>query len=1537
MGSNGTTGFEIAIIGMSGRFPGAKDIHTFWLNLKNGVESICFVTAEELEKTGFAASLADNPRYVGSKGGALEDKELFDAAFFDYSAREAEILDPQMRLLHECAWSSLEDAGYNPETYRGLIGLFAGASSHFNWEASLLLSGKKREYGEFFVAQLIDPDYLATRVSYKLNLKGPSVTVQTACSTSLVAVHLACRALLSGECSMALAGGVTVYTENNPGYIYEEGMILSRDGHCRTFDQNASGTVGGEGVGMVVLRSLDDALTDGDHIYTVIKGSASNNDGMRKVGYTAPSVEGQSQAILAAMHMAEVEPESIGYVETHGSGTILGDPIEIEALKLSFDTKERGFCAIGSVKTNIGHLDRAAGIAGLIKAVLALTHRQIPPSLHFETPNPKIDFETTPFYVNTKLTGWKNGKYPLRAGVSSFGIGGTNVHIVLEEAPAREKVSTGREWQIIPLSARTPHALDRAAEHLAAFLEKYPGVNLTDAAYTLQVGRKHFPYRKMLVCSGSPEARQTLSTPQSKKVHSYFLEKESRLVVFMFPGLGAQYVNMGRELYEREEIFRQEMDRCFGILTGLVDYNIKDILYPQRPDEVVDGLEQTEVAQPVLFVFEYALARLLLRWGIRPHMLIGYSFGEYVAACLSGVFSLEDALKLVVTRGELVQKLPEGGMLSVPLPGDQVEPLLPGALSIAIDNGPSCVVSGPGKAVAAFEEELKKRKTLCIRLPLSHAIHSQMMEPILAEFRACLEKMSLNPPQIPYISNVTGKRIGDGEAVDPRYWCRHLRQTVQFADGLRELMKDPDALFVEVGPGHELSALLQRHLGKDRQFPVVNLVKHPDREMSDVYLLLTRLGILWMYGLEPDWPAFYAKERRYRVPLPTYPFEGKRYWLESDIYKLGREKASGGTPMKKKANIADWFYLPQWERSPLLSLHPLELPQEGCRLVLIDDSPLCASLVKRLSQEAADLIKVRRGDGFRKLDDREYEINPLESDDYVLLMEELQGIGVIPAVIIHPWSISHRQTDSTNDLGLYSLLYLSRAIDKQGFSGELNLFIVTANLYEVVGNETLEPRKAPVTGLARVIPQEYSYIKCRSIDIVVPEARSDEEEKLVEWLAKELSSPSADVVIAYRAGYRWVQTFKPIQLEDDGGDIPVLRQGGVYLITGGLGNMGFTLARFLARTVGARLILTGRTPLPPEEKWDIYLELYEDDDAAVIKIRKIMELKQLGAEVLFQGCDAADDEAMQQIVARAEEKFGPINGVIHAAGEMSAEWFRPLDAVSTEDFKQHFKSKLYGLTTLGKLFNEKELDFGLLVSSPASILGGLGHTAYAAANCFVDAYVYHLNQKNSRIWTAVNWGDWQLGKEGTDGQPVNDPLAYLRMSAQEGVQTFQRILKYCRVNQVVVSAADFQERIDQWVKLEFMKDSDHEEEGQQVTFHSRPDLLTPYVEPSTQMEKTLAVVWQKYFGIDMIGIDDNFFELGATSLDMIQLNRKIRQKTSKDIPVVALFQYPNIRSLGLHLSKNKKDNTQIQKGKERSAKMHKRRMAMQSRTRTKRV
>jgi len=888
----------IAVIGLAGRWPGARDPGEFWRNLVAGVESISRLRDHELE-AGDAALWA-HPDFVKARA-VLADADLFDAEFWGMYPKEAEITDPQHRVFMECAWEALEDAGYDSQSYAGSIGVYAGCSMNTYFVRNLC---SDREFVDEFTRTyqvgsypaLVGNhiDFLATRIAYKLNLRGPAITVQSGCSTSLVAIVQACQSLLAYQADMMLAGGVSISFPQKRGYLYQPDGMVSPDGHCRTFDEKAQGTVFGSGSAVVLLKRLEDALADGDHIYAVARGFALNNDGSAKVGFAAPGVEGQSEVIAMAQAMAGVSPASIQYLEAHGTATPLGDPIEIAAATRAFraGTQAKQFCAIGTAKTNVGHLDVAAGATGFIKTVLSLEHEQLPPTLHFERPNPKLDLENSPFYINAKLADWKRSHDPRRAGVSAFGVGGTNAHVVLEEAPLAEPSAVTRAGQLLVLSARTTAALDVAGKKLAEFLRHHSATNLADVAHTLQSGRKAFEYRTFVVAANASEAIAKLEAGAGKRVSA-----KKPPVVFMFPGQGAQYPGMGRGLYEAEPEYRRWVDACCEILQPLLPQDLREVLYsanPQKDDEkAMTKLKSTVFAQPAIFVTEFALAKLWMSWGITPAAMIGHSIGEFVAACLGGVFSLEDALRLVATRGRLMQDLPAGTMLAVRLPEAELRPLLPPNVSIAAVNSPAlCVASGEVADIQILEKTLEARGIVARPLHTSHAFHSAMMDPVIAPFAKVVEQVELNPSTIPCVSCVSGDWVTTEQTTAPRYWATHLREPVRFADGVAALARLENPVLLEVGPGNTLSTLASQHPAKASGQIVVSSLPDASRKTGDVEAVLNALGTLWAAGVQPDWPAFHKDERLHRVSLPTYRFERKRYWIEPNQNEAKAASAS---------------------------------------------------------------------------------------------------------------------------------------------------------------------------------------------------------------------------------------------------------------------------------------------------------------------------------------------------------------------------------------------------------------------------------------------------------------------------------------------------------------------------------------------------------------------------------------------------------------------------------------------------------------------
>jgi acyl transferase domain-containing protein len=1504
-------GINIAVIGMGCRFPGARNVESFWDNLRRGVESVSFFSDEELLAAGVDPIELRHPGYVKAAA-ILGDVEQFDAHFFGYSPRDAELLDPQQRIFLECVWEALENAGYQPDNCGVSVGVYAGVGFNTYLRNNILANPRLAEsINPYQLILLNDKDFLASRVSYKLNLKGPSVVVQTACSTSLVAVHLACQSLLSYECDMAVAGGVTVRVPEVSGYIYKEGGVTSPDGHCRAFDAKARGMIGGNGAGVVVLKRLEEALADRDQILAVIKGSAINNDGAGKVGFTAPSIDGQAEAIRAAQAIAGVEPETVGYIEAHGTGTTLGDPIEIAALTQAFGagSGSKNFCAIGSVKTNIGHLDVAAGVANLIKAVLVLQHGTIPPSLHFESPNPRIDFANSPFFVNAKAREWRTVATPRRAGVSSFGMGGTNSHVVLEEARAEAESAGSRPWALIALSARSEAALNTATANLASHLSLRDDLDLADVAFTLHTGRKSFDHRRVAVCRDTREAVSLLTSREPLHVFTGAVGEVAPEVVFMFPGQGSQYVGMGRELYEREPAFRAEVDRCAELLKPETHFDIREILYPVEAarEEAERRIDQTFFTQIALFVVEYAMARLWMSWGVRPRAMVGHSIGEYVAACLAGVMSLEDALRLVALRGRLMQEAPRGLMLAVSLGEEELEPLLPEAVSLAAVNGPaSCVVSGAAPIIESFESRLLGQGVKCRRLRTSHAFHSEMMQPVSERFVAAMRDIRLQSPRAPYLSNLTGAWIKEEEATSPDYWANHLRHTVRFWANAQELLKMPaNQVILEVGPGQTLGAMTKRSFTASAERLVLSSMRWPQQEVSDVEFLLTSLGRLWLAGVEVSWRDFYAAEPRRRVALPTYPFERQRYWIEAP----GKEFDTRTTPLHRNPNVDEWLFAPAWKRT-LPPAGDVTTSQQW--LLFLDECGLGEEIGRVLSEIPQNVVTVRKGSCFRRLSVTSYEIDQRRQDDYYALLKELQERGQFPDRIVYLCAVTaddcHAPTietfDEIQETVFNSLLRLTQALATAPAPARAQLCVVSNGMQMVTGGEALRPEKATLLGLCKVIPLELPNITCRSLDVTLP-AAGELPGRLSKLMAAELLSSAAEPVVAYRRSQRWAQTFENAPVGAVAMSGVRIKEDGVYLITGGLGKIGLLLASHIAETPGVRLVLVGRSIPPVVEDWETWQATDQAHDETAQKLRALRDVKALGAEVVVAEADVADRRRMRSVLDDVRSRFGRLDGVIHAAGLVGESWLQPIQDTDWQLVEAHFRPKAHGLLVLDELLRDFSPDFCILVSSLSSILGGVGYAAYASANSFMDALAQGHNVKDGAPWMSVNWDGWQT-QVAPEAEVATASPTQLGIVAREGVRAFARLLPLTGMApQLVVSTADLDARIQdlnarikRFAGRRERTSAAHETAGEAAApTHRRAGVRGDYVAPASELERNLAEVWEDALGIDRIGVYDSFFELGGDSLLATHILPQLRENLQVELTLRDVFETPTIAGL----------------------------------------
>jgi phthiocerol/phenolphthiocerol synthesis type-I polyketide synthase E len=1470
----------IAIIGLAGRFPGGRNAREYWQGLLDGVEMISFFSDEELALSKIDPALLADPNYVKA-GGYLHGFEEFDAPFFQMTRSEAEAADPQQRVFLEIAWEALEHAGYDPENYGGRIGVYGGAGKNHYAYRIFQNPALQQRYGGLQISIGNDPDMLATQLAYKLNLKGPSLTVQTACSTSLVAVHQACQSLLMYESDMVLAGGVSIRSLQKEGYLFQEGSILSPDGHCRTFDAQAKGTVPGDGAGLVVLKRLEDAVTDGDTIYAVIRGSAINNDGSLKTGFTAPSVEGQANVIAEALAIADVEPETIQYVETHGTATPLGDPIDVKALTLGYQasTGRNRSTKIGSVKTNIGHLDTAAGVASLIKTALSLSNDQIPQTLHFEQGNPQIDFANLPFAVLIEAGTYDRTGEPARAAVSSFGIGGTNAHVILEEAPEAAHEPAHRKAQLLLLSAKTDTALKTATDHLVEHLRTATDAPLADIAYTLQEGRRGFAHRRFVVAGEHGVAAELLAALDAKRVVTRLNETEQQPLVLLFPGQGAQYVGMARELYETEPLFKKTLDQCAELLKPQLGRDLRELFYPaeENREAASELLKQTQFTQPAIYVIEYAMAQLLLSFGIRPAAMIGHSIGEYVAATLAGVLSAEDAVSLIADRARLMQSLPSGKMLAVALSEQAVQAHLSGTLSVAAVNGPNaCVVAGPEEEILELNARLQALEATTSLLNTSHAFHSAMMDSILPQFEERVRQVQLRAPELPYLSNVSGTWITAEQATDPSYWVQHLRQAVRFSDGISALLKmEDDLLFLEAGPGNVLSTLVRQQAKEAGRnvAGVFSVLRHRDDQTSDVTYLLHTMGQLWLHGAKIDWNGFHGEAKRRRVPLPTYPFERKSYLIEATEASVVQAAAT-------KRPEVDRYYLPTWQRT---APAPRTTEATGVTLFFADKHGVAEACAERLS---ASTVIVREDAEFKQLAPNEFALNPANPDDYKALINALENADQLPKRIVHAWNVTDEALghDRAQEIGFYSLVFLAQALGEVTVPEPIALTVLTHGLQDVTGQALQAPERATLYGALKVIAQENAKITTHTIDLLINEifTATEAEAKaahLLDPLVRELLADSDDFHIAYRNGVRWTQTFAPTTMP--AGEPTTLRQGGVYLITGAAQGSGLAYAEYLSATCNARLVL-----IDSEEA------LNATADSA-----RWQSLQVRGGDVLILAADLASEADVARAVRDAQTAFGTLHGVIHAVDVRGTGL---MQLKTREQFASVLDLNVRPVLALQTALHGAELDFFALQSSTLAALGGFGQVEHVAAYNFYDAFAQSLASQGIHAF-SINWSQWQSDtwqEEQMVLMPdVQAQLKDLRdtfgLSDTEALTAFETVLA-SGWPRALVSTLDFAQVLQEQKSLtaaSFLKGADNARSGQAQETDEN------YIGPSNEIEATLAEMWQELLGIDRIGMHEDFFGLGGNSLLSIQIIARLRKLFNVEVAMTAIFEATTISAL----------------------------------------
>ncbi len=1501
----------VAIVGIGCRFPGAKDPEAFWSLLSEGREAISVVPEARWRADDFFDPDPAKPGKMNTRwGGFLDDVDRFDASFFGISPREAEGMDPQHRLLLEVAWAALEDAGYAPESLAGsAAGIFVGI---FMDDYRRLQMADPSAI-DAFVAPGTIFSIAANRLSYFFDFHGPSVALDTACSSSLVAVHLACQALRDGDATFALAGGVNVLLTPGPTIEMAKSGLMAPDGRCKSFDARANGYVRGEGAGLVALKLLSRALEDGDRVYAVIRGSAVNQDG-RSNGLTAPNPRAQEAVIREAYRRARIAPSEVDYVEAHGSGTAVGDPIEAKGLGavVAPGRPAERPCRIGAVKTNFGHLETAAGVAGLIKVALSLAHGELPPTLNYQTPSPLIPFDELRLEVVTRRIPWPeraDRPGPAYAGVSSFGFGGTNAHVVLAAAPARPAAETTPErTRLLVLSAPTPEALEATHARLANDLAARPDRDLGDVAWTLTVGRQRFQHRKTLIASTAADAAEALLGSSPERVATRLGVARSRPIAFLLPGLGDHYVNMGAGLYRDEPVFRHSFDRCAELFRPHLGLDLRAVVFAVdegAPTAAAGGLDlrrllrrggtplaadsplaRTEIAQPAVFAFEIALAALLASWGIRPAAVLGYSLGEYTAACLAGVFSLEAAVALVAARAQAIAELPMGAMLAIPLPEAEARGLLRGELGLAAVNGPALsVLSGPVEGIEETEAELTRRGTSSSRIPTTHAFHSRSLVPAAERLAALVRTTPREEPRIPILSNLTGRRLTAHEATDPEYWARHMCETVRFADGLAGLSEEGSPILVEVGPGFGLSSLAKLQ-GGDAPVDAIPTVRNAADGRKDRDFLLGALGRIWLAGGEVDLRTGFAGERRGRVSLPTYPFERKRYWHTARQPNLAPVGEAG-----RPDPPDDRFWVPVWKQSPR------PLPRSGPkRTLVLSMGPFGRSLADRLAAAGDEvaLAEARlEGVGGTGLG-----VVPGEAASYERLLEALPWT---PERVVHLWlaePIDHggrRDLNDLNDLndlylgdearfaraqewGFLALVYLARALGSRRAQG-VEVVVVTEGVEAVAAGDRTDPDKATVRGALRVVPQEYLGFALRAIDI----DRSGSAD-LVGRLAREVGSGAEETSVAYRGGQRWVEVHERIRFPPSTAEDLPIRPGGVYVVTGGLGEVGSQLAEGLATSGPVQLVLLGRTEMPTVEERDRRLAEAKAGDPALARLARWARLEHLGARVEPIAVDVADERALAAALADVRSRLGPISGVIHAAGTTSVESLRYVAELGPADCAIHDRSKVRGTRALAKALGADEPDWVVLCSSISTVVGGLGFASYVAANSFLDAFAAAQCQAGKR-WLAIDWDTWR-GEAGSRITGVTN--ASLALAADEGREAFSRALQLFQGPRLVISVGDLERRIDQWIRLSTTRTT----EGAEPERHERPTLATAFAEPRGEVETAICEIWQRLLGIQRVGRDDDFFELGGQSLIATQLFARLRERFGVDLGLRSLFDAP---------------------------------------------
>jgi phthiocerol/phenolphthiocerol synthesis type-I polyketide synthase E len=1453
----------LAIIGMTGRFPGGHGLGDFWALLEQGRSAVHRLSDRELREAGVDEALLSNPAYVKCCV-PLAGPDLFDAAFFGYSPRQAASIDPQQRLFLECAWEALEAAGYGCIPPGIVAGVFGGSGQNGYLARSLFEDFRSDPQNLQQSIEDADKDYLTGRVAYKLGLAGPAITVQTGCSTSLVAVHLASQSLLSCECDLALAGGASVLLPPHTGYLHVEGSIQSRDGACRAFDAEASGTIRGNAAAVVVLRRLADAQADGDPVLAIIRCTAANNDGSRKVGFTAPGLDSQVRLLRTGLELAELSPADIDFVEAHGTATALGDSIELTALQEVYASRRalRKPCVLGSVKTNIGHTDTASGVAGLIKTVLCLQHRVIVPNVGFQRSSALLASEESVFRVCSALEAWPvEGSRPRRAAVSSFGIGGTNAHVIVEEAAELPPPEAGEQAELLPISARTRSALEQSCNNLAAHLEmNEPPV--PDVAFTLQVGRRAFDHRRFIVGTDRKEIVAALRTP----VKEHVLTGSSRgPVIFLFPGQGAQRRGMLADVYDTDRELSQEVDFCAQRLLDRPGFDLRQVLCRHTGAVELD-IDDTSVAQPALFVAEYCLARFWMRQGLTPATVLGHSVGEYAAACIAGVLGIEDALRLVAHRARASRGLPDGAMVAINLPEADVKPLLtPGVQITAVNASQQCVISGDVGAMQELLARLTVRGVDFQRLAVSKPFHTQAAAPLAQGVLELARQLSLSAARIPWVSSVTGARMSEAESTDPEHWARHVLRPVRFAAALQALEGRDNSVFLEVGPGRVLTGLARRELGSASSF-----VSLPAEGRSARADLLATLGKLWLAGAGVDFAAQPRRGRR-RVQLPSHPLERRSHLKGS---RPGEERRRHSPPHSTGARLAPehWFNLPSWQRSLFPTAASYDAAK-GAWLLLTDKEDFADSLAGKLRGAGQEVICLRHAArlAFHSRDEYELGVDAPENFDEIFARLDREGRQI--GRIVHCATLSASADGSFGSVTslpgtALSLAQVARVASLRRRPQPLSLLLVTNQLHDVSGYEQPHPSKGALPVFCRCIAQALPGIRCAVVDLPPPvegQGLSMQYARYADPLLAELDS-AHDPTVAYRKDWRFVQIYSAVELPADSPPLRRLMLGGCYVITGGLGRLGLALGTRLARDCQARLLLIARGSLPERHKWKAIAESESRSDPTVSRVRQLLQMEAYGSEVMVATEDVADARALREVLARAEERFGPVQGVFHLAADLGhVSRVRRMTELDSTDLAAQLRPKAAGLQALIEALGSRRIDFGVAFSSTSAILGGVGYGAYAAANAVMDSMI--LSRADGRLgsWMSLNWDGW-LAPGATP-----DPYA---IGIDEGLDALWRACQCSSAPQMVVSATPLEPRIDTWVRTK--RAAQPEYPAPVALVPAEADAVSKVL-PRTGLERRIAEIWQELLGIETIGVTESFLDLGGDSLIGVRVISRVKE------------------------------------------------------------